>query len=255
MSDPTDSYDDWARHWLEGQQRAWQAWLGGGSGASPAGDPAEALAGWLGDDDAVPGGELGGRMLAQGRQFLQLAEALGESLTEATRGDGATDWQEVFDATVERVRATLDPGGGSGHPAGALEGLLDEWRRVAARMELPVGADDGGPMAAYLAALHAYTARLADVQRVALDRLHAELNDQHRAGGTITSLRALYDLWVDASEAAYAEAAVREPFIAAQANLAHALCRLRAAGVPADAAGEAVRAWMAASRPGTDVDG
>jgi len=228
MSDPTPSFDDWTRQWLAGQQQAWSAWLGGDAAAHPASDPAAALAGWF--DAGTPGGEVAERLLAQGQQFLQLAEALGETLSARAGEDAPTDWQAVFDATLARVRATLEPNGdGAFHPAGALGGLLGEWQKLAT--DLGASLDGHDATAAYLAALNAYAARLADIQRDALDRLKRELDEQHASGASITSLRALYDLWVDASEAAYAEQAPSRAFAAAQAELAHALCRLHAAGI------------------------
>jgi len=235
MTDDTPSYDAWARQWLEGQQQAWQAWLGGAA-AAPAVDPAHALGAWLGGEQAALGGALGARLVAQGQQFLQLAEALGEGLTAQVQAGEPPDWQALFDTTVARVRAALAPDAdGPAHPAGALGGLFEEWQKVAARSGLPplpgVPPEATPVLTAYAAALQAYGACLAQVQHDALDRLQRELTDQHAAGGSITSLRALYDLWVDASEAAYAERATTPAFVAAQADLAHALCRLHRAGL------------------------
>ena len=228
MSDPTLSFEDWTRQWLEGQQQAWQAWLGGLNVTPPQADPAAAMAGWV--DGATPGGEVAERLLAQGQQFLQLAEALGETLATTATDGTSPDWQAVLDATLAKVRATLEPNGdGNAHPAGALGGLLGEWQKLATELG-PASPGGSDATAAYLDALNGYAARLADIQRDALDRLKRELDEQHGAGATITSLRALYDLWVDASEAAYAEQAPSRAFAAAQAELAHALCRLQAAG-------------------------
>ena len=231
MDDPTSSYDDWARDWLECQQQAWQAWLGGDA-AAPDADPTAALSAWLGEEGAALGGEVGARLVAQGQQFLQLAESLGESLTNQARDGTETDWQAVFDDTFARVRASLVPDdAGEAHPVGALGGLLQEWQKMAARMGLPATPAAGPAATTYVTALHAYGTQLADIQRDALERLQLELNDQHAAGGAISSLRALYDLWVDASEAAYAEQATTPAFVKAQSELAHAFCRLQQAAL------------------------
>ncbi|RLA36493.1 MAG: hypothetical protein DRR03_03910 [Gammaproteobacteria bacterium] len=232
MTDATNSYDDWARTWLESQQQAWQAWLGGETATAPGTDPTAALAAWLGEEGAALGAEVGARLVAQGQQFLQLAESLGESLAAQAQSGTETDWQAVFDDTFARVRATLAPdAAGEAHPMGALGGLFQEWQKVAAQIGLPAtsaGTAEAGPAAmAYVVAQQAYAGRLADIQRDALERLQRELSDQHASGGAITSLRALYDLWVDASEAAYAEQAATPAFVRAQSDLAHALCRLQ----------------------------
>ena len=226
------AYDDLARRWLDGQQRAWQAWLGGDPSAHPAADHVAALAGGL-DAGATLGHDVAARLLTQGQQFLKLAEALGELLAEQAGRDEPPDWQALFDTMIARATAALAPGDdGSAHPAGALAGLLDAWRDAAAACGLPAPDDAtaAASAAGYAAALQAYAGALAEIQRDALERLRRELNDQHAAGGTITSLRALYDLWVDASEAAYLERAATPGFAALQAELAHALCRLHAAG-------------------------
>lgn len=258
MTDPTPSYDDWARTWLESQQQAWQAWLGGDTVTAPDADPTAALGAWLGEEGSALGAEVGTRLVAQGQQFLQLAESLGESLAAQAKGGTETDWQAVFDDTFERVRAALVPDdAGEAHPVGALGGLLQEWQKMAARIGLPATpsmAADAGPAATtYNTALHAYGTQLADIQRDALERLQQELNDQRAAGGAITSLRALYDLWVDASEAAYAEQATTPAFVSAQSGLVHAFCRLQQATL--DATGSLKTAWQPAAETARDDDG
>jgi len=255
MTEQNTSYDAWMTNWLEEQQGLWQAWLGPtGDGEQPAAAAVDGFSAWLGGGDPLAG-EIGERLVGQGRQFLQLAEALGTALTEQLEaGADAPDWQRIFTATVEQVRTMLDASDDGQVPGGALVGLLDEWRKIAARYELPSG--DGAAASGavpsqlgdYLAALHGYSTELIEVQRDALDRLQRELDQQFSAGGSITSLRELYNLWVDASEAAYAEHAVTERFVTRQSELAyaehavterfvtrqselaHALCRLHAAG-------------------------
>ncbi len=256
MTDQANSYDDWARTWLQSQHQAWQEWLGGNAAEAPGADPTAALTAWLGEEGSALGAEVGARLVAQGQQFLQLAESLGESLAEQAQGGTETDWQAVFDDTFARVRAALVPDEvGESHPVGALGGLLQEWQKMAARIGLPATpAADAGPAATtYVTALHAYGAQLADIQRDALERLQQELNDQHAAGAAVTSLRALYDLWVDASEAAYAEQATTPAFVSAQSGLAHAFCRLQQ--VTLDATGSLTTAGQPAARTAGDDDG
>ncbi len=67
---------------------------------------------------------------------------------------------------------------------------------------------------------------------IALDasrRLAQALAQSGPQAPPITSLRELHALWIDCGEAAYGEAARREEFAAAQAELLMALVELRAA--------------------------
>ena len=62
----------------------------------------------------------------------------------------------------------------------------------------------------------------------ACERLGASLSATGSAAPPITSLRDLHALWIECGEAAYAAAAHREEFAAAQAELLMALVELRA---------------------------
>ncbi|HEY5720191.1 MAG TPA: poly(R)-hydroxyalkanoic acid synthase subunit PhaE [Gammaproteobacteria bacterium] len=232
MTEQQTSYDDWARSWLESQQQAWQALLRQGTPAAGLGDPEAAFADWLGGSASL-GGDVGARLVAQAQQFLQLAEALGTVLAEPPPATGdAQGWQALLDTTFTRLRTALESADAD-LPGGTLGGLLDAWQQLTARIDLPAGSAEapaGPAQAAYLAALQAYGTRLTAIQAEALERLQRELAEQFAAGGRIGSLRQLYDLWVEASEAVYAEHAVTAEFAAGQAGLAHALCRLHQAG-------------------------
>lgn len=55
------------------------------------------------------------------------------------------------------------------------------------------------------------------------------LADHEQPGNQLTSARAMFDLWIDAAEEAYAKVALSEPFQAVYASLGNAQMRLRAA--------------------------
>ena len=74
---------------------------------------------------------------------------------------------------------------------------------------------------------------LAEVAIDAARRLGAALADDRPDAGPITTLRALHEIWIDCGEAAWASAAHREEFAAAQAELISALAALRAPAAPA----------------------
>ena len=76
-------------------------------------------------------------------------------------------------------------------------------------------------------ALGAYQALLRKVSQEALSRLESKLIDHEEPGRQIGSVRALFDLWVDAAEEAYAETALSLEYRHAYGTLVNAQMRLR----------------------------
>lgn len=75
----------------------------------------------------------------------------------------------------------------------------------------------------YQKAASGYAETLAKVGSDAFEGLRARLEDMSEAGEKVENLRALYDLWVDCSEDAYADRASSQEFAAAQAKMTNAL--------------------------------
>ncbi|MBS7457571.1 poly(R)-hydroxyalkanoic acid synthase subunit PhaE [Coralloluteibacterium stylophorae] len=89
------------------------------------------------------------------------------------------------------------------------------WQRLAqAQADLQARAGD-------------YGALLNEAARRAFSRFEAALGERGPAGEGIASARALFDLWIEAAEAAYAEVAEGEAFQKAQAALLDAQMRVR----------------------------
>ncbi|HSD17793.1 MAG TPA: class III poly(R)-hydroxyalkanoic acid synthase subunit PhaE [Thermomonas sp.] len=76
-------------------------------------------------------------------------------------------------------------------------------------------------------ALGAYHALLGKVSQDAFSRFEAKLIDREEPGRQIGSVRALFDLWVDAAEEAYAETALSVEYRHAYGTLVNAQMRLR----------------------------
>jgi hypothetical protein len=74
-----------------------------------------------------------------------------------------------------------------------------------------------------------YSALAMAIANDAFARLARALEESGPAAPPVTSLRALHALWIECGEAAWAEAAHREDFAEAQAELLAALAGLRAA--------------------------
>jgi class III poly(R)-hydroxyalkanoic acid synthase PhaE subunit len=77
-------------------------------------------------------------------------------------------------------------------------------------------------------ALTAYNALMAGVSQDAHARFATKLAEREQPGRQLTSVRALFDLWVDAAEEAYADAALSPGYRAAYGALVNAQMRLRA---------------------------
>ncbi|MEP6939617.1 MAG: class III poly(R)-hydroxyalkanoic acid synthase subunit PhaE [Rudaea sp.] len=80
----------------------------------------------------------------------------------------------------------------------------------------------------YQNALRGYNALLLKASQRGLELMEGKLAEHSEPGRTIDSPRALYDLWVDAAEEAYAEIALSDEFGKAYGELANAQMRLRA---------------------------
>lgn len=78
-------------------------------------------------------------------------------------------------------------------------------------------------------AQRAYAALMAEVSRDAISRFESKLAEREEPGRQIASVRALFDLWVDAAEDAWAEAALSPEYRHAFGELVNAQMRQRAA--------------------------
>ncbi|MBN8261957.1 MAG: class III poly(R)-hydroxyalkanoic acid synthase subunit PhaE [Xanthomonadales bacterium] len=77
-------------------------------------------------------------------------------------------------------------------------------------------------------ALSAWQALMGKASQDAFDRFESKLAEREEPGRQIGSVRALFDLWVDAAEDAYAELALSPEFRRVYGELANAQMRLRA---------------------------
>ncbi len=81
----------------------------------------------------------------------------------------------------------------------------------------------------YQARADAYVETIRSVLDDAFKRFEAKLAEHELPGAQLTSARAMFDLWIDAAEEAYAKVALSEEFQRIYADLANAHMRLRAA--------------------------
>lgn len=79
----------------------------------------------------------------------------------------------------------------------------------------------------YHDAFRAYKIAFAKTALASLDSVQKRLQAMHRDGKKIESLRGLYDMWVDASEEAYAKFAMSDEYQVVYGDLVNALMRVR----------------------------
>jgi hypothetical protein len=154
-----------------------------------------------------------------------------------------SDFQAVLQRTLEGYAqamagftASFPGGSGAAAPeAGGMQASLEEgYRRLfSATAPAPMMRLTGiPPSAAASARAQAAAVRwgelMAAIARDAGSRLTHALQQTGEGAPLVTSLAALQSLWIDCGEAAYGEAARRDEFAVAQAELIMALAELRA---------------------------
>lgn len=236
-------------------KRSWEAWLQamGQGGAATAGDLPpwrEGIEQWarlVGADAAPQVQELGARFQQQAGDWLgtmqQVAARFAGRDTSADEVAGA--WREAVEGQGDAMlRWMLDAARG-----GTALGDQPWIRNFAQALQSGFGEADWlnapafGPgrehqvrwqallrtQREYQARMEAYVASIRGVLDDAFGRFEAKLAEHEAPGGQLTSARAMFDLWIDAAEEAYAAVAMSEDFQRIYADLANTQMRLRAA--------------------------
>lgn len=212
-----DDPDRWLDSWLAAQRGMWDALLAGQPPGSPPAPPWQAA---FGEGLPESSREVARRMLEFGEGYLGVTRQAWQAL-EAARGAGAA--QADLARQLESLKAQLTAGftqAMAGAPAAGLPSLGPTRERQQAAERL------GRAALRYQQALGAFTALLGGVSSAAIDRLAGRLAGRGE-GQAPDSLRAVYDLWVESGEQAYAAAAHSPEFARAQAELNEALLDLR----------------------------
>ena len=80
----------------------------------------------------------------------------------------------------------------------------------------------------YMQAMQAYQALQMKSIQMAIERMQGKLEERNEHGRQLDSLKAVYDLWIDALEESFAEVALSEEYQAAYGQLVDAQMRVRA---------------------------
>lgn len=212
-------------------------------------------------------GDLVERFSAQARQWFGAMQGVAEQFAgrNASAGDIAAAWKEalgggqafagLFDALGGRGQTGFDgwyaqvapmlsgqlSGMFSGMPFGAMLGGLRQdglqWLRMPAFGPAREHQERWQALAAAMTTLQQknddYTALMLEAGRDAFERFERKLAERSEPGRQLQSARALFDLWIDAAEEAYAEIALSPRFRRVYGDLVNAQMRVRA-GVQAE---------------------
>ena len=244
MSD-RDPQSAWLDAWATAQKDLWQRFLGGQA------PPAQEVPGlamfsqFFGQGLPDSSRDLTRKMMEFGEGYLGVAREFWK-LAEATQAGSADA------AHLQRELAALQSSFAEGfsrlYSSGPLGGdLMAAWQKMGAAAtggEAPAipGMPALGPLRErqeamerlgraslkYQQALGRFGELLSRVSGDAVGRLAKRVTRQVQSEQPIGSLRAMYDLWVDAGEEAYAAAAHGPEFAKAQAELNDALRELKA---------------------------
>jgi polyhydroxyalkanoate synthesis regulator phasin len=246
-----DPQSEWLESWVSAQRDFWKQFLNAaqetttGSKAPPPG--LEQFATFFGQPLPESSRDLTRRMLDFGQGYLGVAQEFWKLVgaAQAPGGDASrlqgdlSALQSGFAKGFEKLYS--GPLGGGEMlsqwqrmvpPANIFGATPGQWPSLPAlglmREQQEAMERFGRSALRYQQALGRFSEMLARVSSDAVERLTKRIVKRSQSGEQIGSFRAVYDLWVDAGEEAYAAAAHGAEFAKAQADLNEALMELKA---------------------------
>jgi hypothetical protein len=227
---------DFLRDFQALAQQSWDAWLRQQPASTGAGSPSFATT-----PNAAAGNEVLDRTLAGLKGYFEWMQGV----TAGAAGVPGADWQQqvqqLFGGAQQPFAQAFQHIDGAG-----MEGFAGRWHSWLQGMQ-PAEAMASGPTpafgqdreqqmqrqalaAAMLESMKASARYQALIQRAntqGMQKLQDKLAEHAEPGRQIESLKALYDLWVDAAEEAYAEIALTDEFREAYGAMANCQMRVR----------------------------
>jgi hypothetical protein len=227
---------DFLRDFQTLAQQSWDAWLRQQPTSTGTGGPSFAAA-----PNAAAGNEVLDRTLAGLKGYFEWMQGV----TAGAAGVPGADWQQqvqqLFGGAQQPFAQAFQHIDGAG-----TEGAGGNWHSWLQGMPAPGVAASGPPpafgqdreqqmqrqalAAAMLESMQANARYQALIQRAntqGVQKLQDKLAEHAEPGRQIESLKALYDLWVDAAEEAYAEIALTNEFREAYGAMANSQMRTR----------------------------
>jgi polyhydroxyalkanoate synthesis regulator phasin len=241
-----DPQTAWLDAWATAQKDLWQRFLGGQPAPTQEAPGLAMFSQFFGQGLPDSSQDLTRKMMEFGEGYLGVAREFWK-LVEATPA-GASDAASL-QRQMEALQSSFADGFSKLYAGGPLGGdLMAAWQRMGAAGTGPdqapafPGMPALGPLRErqeamerlgratlkYQQALGRFGELLSRVSGDAVGRLARRVARRVQSEEPIGSLRAMYDLWVDAGEEAYAAAAHGPEFARAQAELNDALMGLKA---------------------------
>lgn len=257
---------DWMEDWLHAQHNYWAAWTDlarrgaqpSQAGAEPPKSPlADGLEQWwraVAPLAPPAGREVFDKLVAVSKGYFTLAERFLGSVQDQDGGSAAIDawlagmrqmgsaWPQgegtnPFLDAWQRLAAKLMPGDFTqDFPGAGTQAMQDQVKRWLAMPTLGYTREFQAQLQLlaqrqmdYLAATQAYQAACAKLGVETTQAFQHALGERAGAGKPISSLRELYDQWVEMSEAAYAEFVMTPEYQALYGRLVNTLMALRQA--------------------------
>lgn len=222
MTSP-DRSSDWFGTWMSTQREMWESALGGRPSAAPPG--AVPFPGMPGPGLPESSRDVAARMLEFGESYLGVTRQAWKALEAA---QGASVAQADLARQLDALKSQFVQGFAQGFPGGADAAAPGPLPALGPARERQQSVERLARAAMrYQQALAGFSGMLGKVSSEAVDRLAQRLKDGVGSGQAPGSLRAVYDLWVESGEQAYAAAAHAPEFAKAQAELNEALLDLR----------------------------
>lgn len=251
MSEQGFDAKKWLDAWQTVQKQVYGAWAGAALGDGSAQQANEGHSWWNGlrQQPSVPQAEAAERFLEGTGHWLGFMQSVLQSLAQGQ--DANWPWSGFPSSAPPQW----------GHFQASLPGAMPPWFggeaiEAAKKLFAPFAAGQGGGPASadslwqmpafgytreqqeraqrfaqawqrYQEALHAYNALMLGSAQAGLRRFESKLEEHAEPGREVKSLRALYDLFIDAAEEAYAETALSDEFRKIYGALVNAQMRVR----------------------------
>jgi uncharacterized protein YukE len=249
MTDPQDPQAGWMDAWLVAQREAWQRLFAAPGVAEPPPPGPQQFYEMFGGRLPESSADVMRKLMDFGEGYLGVAREFWRAIDGADAA-GPHDAANLR-SRLEQLRGTFTQAFSrlyGGAPAGG--DLLGAWQKLGGAMFGPAGAPGfeqalampalglarerqeatqrlGRAGLRYQKAMQRFSDLLGLVAGDALDRLSKSVLARAERRQPLDSLRAVFDLWIESGEQAYAAAAHGAEFAAAQAELNDALVELR----------------------------
>jgi len=243
---------DWSKDWSAMQQQFTSAWTDAMAqgGVQPKMPPLHA--GFDMWSKLYGGAETGNdtldRAVASSKQFVGFMQA---ALERAGGKAGDTSsWREALEKSFGQFSVNSNPAldairSSLGEGAKGWETMFAEFskgahplqQQISASLDMPAFGSSRERMVqqqklaksfiAFNEQLNRYNALMLKASQLGMSRFESKLGEQSEPGRGVQSLRALYDLWIDAAEEGYAEVAMSDEFRNVYGELVNAQMKVR----------------------------